>query len=222
MFNWPVYAIASMVAALLFAFHPVFGMMALVPILLSVGASYCVYDNSALRNMDWLKEIAPSPQNILNVTAGYDEVTNKLKSSFANAEISVVDFLPATGVKTASITRASQYFPTSQPVASGTRSNWPRPDNGYELVLLWFAAHEARAAKMRDELFGECNRVVSQNGVIVIVEHLRNGANFCAYGPGARHFFPETEWRRSIHDAQLQIKKEFGITPFVKVFVLCR
>jgi hypothetical protein len=222
MFNWPIYACAFAIAALAFIWQPVFGIVVLIFIFMSLGASFWVYDLSSLRNTDWLRDLVSAPASILNVTAGYDESTAKLSDTFPNAEISIVDFLSALGTRTGSIERASKYFPGTKPVVAKTLSSWPMPELGYELVLLWFAAHEVRAADMRDELFRECKRVVSANGSIVLVEHLRDAANFAAYGPGAMHFMAESEWQRCIAESGLQIKKQFRITPFVKVFVVCR
>jgi hypothetical protein len=52
-------------------------------------------------------------------------------------------------------------------------------------------------------------------GRVVIVEHLRDLANFAAFGPGFVHFHSLATWRRAWESAALRLADEF-----VRVFVL--
>jgi hypothetical protein len=57
---------------------------------------------------------------------------------------------------------------------------------------------------------------------VVVAEHLRNWANFAAFGPGFLHFFSRRTWARCFRQARFVIDLEFSITPFIRVFVLRR
>jgi hypothetical protein len=53
-----------------------------------------------------------------------------------------------------------------------------------------------------------------------VVEHLRDWANFLAFGPGFLHFLAEQAWQQAAAAGGLRIEKRLRVTPFVNVFVL--
>ncbi len=64
--------------------------------------------------------------------------------------------------------------------------------------------------------------MLRDKGQILLVEHLRDWANFIAFGPGFLHFHSEQDWQRSISDSGLRVEQDFRVTPFVRCFVLRR
>ena len=96
------------------------------------------------------------------------------------------------------------------PVATGT----------IEAALLLLSAHELRTDDARVALFDEMRRVLAPGGRVVVAEHLRDGPNFLAFGPGFLHFHSRRTWTRCFTRAGFAVHKEFSITPFVRVFVL--
>ena len=82
------------------------------------------------------------------------------------------------------------------------------------------AVHELRTETERVQWFAEARRVTRAGGRVVVVEHVRDLANVCVFGPGALHFHSVSAWRRSWERAQLRSCDEFRITPWVRVFVL--
>ncbi len=89
-------------------------------------------------------------------------------------------------------------------------------------AFLVFAAHELRRAEARVQLFREVRRVLRIGGEMVLLEHLRDGPNFLAFGPGFLHFFPARAWREEAETAGLRLRLQESLTPFVKVFVFRR
>lgn len=79
---------------------------------------------------------------------------------------------------------------------------------------------ELRSAADRAAWFSEARRCLTRDGRIVLVEHLRDAANFMAFGPGFVHFHSATTWRRARESVGLSCADSFCITAFVRVFVL--
>jgi hypothetical protein len=64
--------------------------------------------------------------------------------------------------------------------------------------------------------------VLADSGRIVLIEHVQDLANFFAYNIGAFHFLKYSDWISCVKEANLRIHNQFKITPFVRVFELCR
>lgn len=235
LFNWPLYVVALLVVVALLAIAllpSVNSVVSKVLILTSVSvllqtfasliASHWVYDLSPLRDWSWLAKSVGFPQRIVLVHAGYDETGGKLAEFFPASEILTVDFYSALERREPSIVRARKYFPSKAVPIANSLSNWPVPSDSIDLVLMAFAAHEVRDHDKRVVLFREIRRVLNDNGHVLLVEHLRDRANFVAYGIGAFHFLPSTDWTKCTEAAGLLMQTQFRITPFVRVFELCR
>jgi len=81
------------------------------------------------------------------------------------------------------------------------------------------AAHEVRDADQRVELFREAARILTENGQVLLAEHLRDWRNFVAFGPGFLHFHSRVEWLRVAREAGLSLEREGPVTPLVHWFV---
>ena len=95
-------------------------------------------------------------------------------------------------------------------------------DRSIDAAVLALSAHELRTHEGRCGLFAEVNRSLARDGRVVVAEHLRDVANFVAFGPGCLHFHSRRAWVRCFTSAGFSICDEFTITPFVRVFVLGR
>ena len=111
-------------------------------------------------------------------------------------------------------------FPATEPFLTGTFDRLPLPDASCDEVFLLFAAHGVRMPERRTLLLRECRRILGEGGRIVLVEHLRDGPNFLAFGPGFLHFHSSRSWRTNIAQAGLAIERIRPLTPFVHCFVL--
>jgi hypothetical protein len=87
-------------------------------------------------------------------------------------------------------------------------------------VFLIFSAHEIRRRDSRARFFEELARVLAAEGSVILMEHLRDTANFLAFGPGFLHFHSRREWLRAAAAGNFRVQQEMSITPFVHVFVM--
>jgi ubiquinone/menaquinone biosynthesis C-methylase UbiE len=85
-----------------------------------------------------------------------------------------------------------------------------------DLVTVIFVAHELRRPASKEAFFRELARVIKPGGRVLLVEHLRDAWNLVAFGPGAFHFFPRSEWLRVANVCGLRPDVEFTRTPFVR------
>jgi SAM-dependent methyltransferase len=236
-FNWPMYAAALVTIAVACAIitqvdpHSLWHALLLVGVALiaiqtifSLVASYWVYDLSPLHHWQWLTEIPKGKvATIVNIHSGYDETTGALNQYFPDAQVATIDLYPALNRREPSIERARRlYAPLSQPLCS-TLTDWPLPDSSIDMTLIAFSAHEVRSRDERVQLFKQVNRLLSpESGRVVLVEHLRDVANTVAYGPGVLHFLSAHEWLECAALSGLQVVKQYRLTPFVGIFILCR
>ena len=233
-FNWPFYAAAAAVVAsaplliprlpaLWWVRLPAYVGFPLVAMWLvtSLLASWIVYDRSRLMEWDWvLQALGFSPKSWISIHAGYDDSSEALRRIFRGAAGRVFDIFSPDEMGEPSIARARRLSP-----AKGERADFrhlPLPNGTIDVATLLLSAHELRSEAARGALFAELRRVLGPAGRVVVAEHLRNGANFLAYGPGFLHFHSRRTWLRCFARHRFDVHQEFSITPFVRVFVLRR
>jgi ubiquinone/menaquinone biosynthesis C-methylase UbiE len=158
----------------------------------------------------------------VNIHAGLDETSHLLLALFPSAEGKVLDIYDPREMTEPSIEQARRVAPAS---ARAVPADWralPLPDNELDTAFLVFVAHELRRHEARVQLFRDLARVLRVGGEVVLVEHLRDWANFLVFGPGFLHFFSKRAWRRAAATAPLEVRTDFSMTPFVHVFLLRR
>ncbi|HVO64351.1 MAG TPA: class I SAM-dependent methyltransferase [Terriglobales bacterium] len=187
----------------------------------SILVSWYVYDWVGVTRWEWMKACLPFvPVRWVNIHAGLDEATGFLKQLFPGTEGIVVDIFDSKKMTEPSIARARRMFPSREPFQIGQAHALPLPNLDTDAVFLLFAAHELRAPDSRTQLLRESGRVLKAGGHVVLVEHLRDFANFIAFGPGFLHFHSANSWLRSLREAGLEVEKQVTITPFVHCFIL--
>ena len=234
-FNWPMYLAAGILLLLgtaivflaplpSFARIPMFAGLGLAGfwLALSLLVSHYVYDRSPLYRGDWLTSTFPdSPSRYANLHVGLDEFSGILRSKFQRAEATTIDFFDPVEMTEPSIRRARREHLADLPASLPADFRaLPFPENEFDAAFLIFAAHELREPASRTRLLQEIRRVLQPDGKLLLVEHLRDFANFLAFGPGFVHFHSRAEWLHVIRDANLAATQEFRCTPFVRVFLL--
>jgi SAM-dependent methyltransferase len=243
--NWPFYAAAGalvVIAPPVVRWLPVagwihmllYGAIGVVAgwLVASLAASWIVYDRSRLMRWDWvLQALGFDPASWINIHAGLDESTPALRAIFKDARFRVFDMFDDREMTEPSIARARVH--SRRELRRGQRPLDETPERvdfrrlpvatgSIEAALLLLSAHELRTDAARIALFTELRRVLGPGGRIVIAEHLRDAANFLAFGPGFLHFHSRRTWTRCFARTRFDIHAEFPITPFVRVFVLRR
>ena len=233
-FNWPKYAwTAAMICVAVVAWPLasvgvraatiVFIAPALFWTVSSLAVSYYVYDRYPLYDFGWLRlALAASPGRWVNIHAGLDETSALIEAQFAGARGEIVDIFDAKTMTEPSIERARQRGGAQRDAVRARYDSLPFQDAQFDAAFLIFAAHELRKHSKRVTLFKEVARVLDAGGELVLMEHLRDGWNFAAFGPGALHFFSQRVWTRAAREAGFELKCEFSRTPFVRVFILRR
>ncbi len=231
-FNWPFFALAGggVVLGLLLApaLPPAFRWLlyagcgaAALSTLVSLGASYLVYDRSRLYHLDWLTHVAVPPGGVVvNINAGFDETSALLHARFSEASLRVFDFYDPMRHTEASIGRARQAYPPFPGTETVLTTALPLADHSADLICVIFTAHEIRDAPERIAFFGELRRALRSGGRVALVEHLRDGPNFLAYNIGFLHFHSRATWARTFAGAGLVLHAEFRPVPLVSVFIL--
>lgn len=238
-FNWPKYAIAliaigAAVAVLASAALPRWLTWVLAAgialsatwTISSLVVSFCVYDCSPLFKWRWIRStLERSPRTLVNVHCGVDESTRALEQLFPAAKRAVLDIFDPAEMRERSIHRARAYAlaTNASPAPRSSFRKLPMDDGSVDLVTLLLAAHEIRRTDSREAFFAEVRRILSPRvGRVIVAEHLRDLANFLAFGPGFMHFHSRRTWLRAAERTGLRVEREFSITPFVRVFVLER
>lgn len=186
--------------------------------LASLAASHWIYDRSGLYDLSWLRPLWPDdPRCIVNLHAGFDETSARLRAIYPRAKLRVLDFFDPERNPEPSIARARAAYPPNPEAVQVGAGDWPLEDGAADAVLVFLAAHEMRRPADRKELFAELRRITSPEGRIVLVEHLRNAANLAAFGPGFLHFLPRRVWTEETRPYLMPVR-EMPLTPFLRVF----
>lgn len=192
----------------------------------SLVASWIVYDRSPLMRWRWIREaLGIAPVSWINVHAGLDESTAALRRLFVGTSSRVFDIFDPVEMTEPSIARARTLALDAPDAFAAERVDFrdlPVQTGTIDVAFLLLSAHELRTDSARGALFAELHRVLVPGGRVLVAEHLRNWANFLAFGPGFLHFHARRTWARSFARSRFAIRSEFSITPFVRVFILRR
>ncbi len=233
-FNWPFYVaamivLAASVGSLIFvSILPIKLICAVVAagaayfIFISLGVSHLIYDCSDLYRWQWLGR-ALSGANIHHAIfchSGFDESSDELRMRLNKVEWLILDHFNETQMTERSIRRARKMFPPTPCTIPSAYHQWPVNAESADVILGLLAIHELRSHQERCAWFSEARRCLRSGGRVVLVEHLRNFANFLAFGPGFLHFHSRKSWQQAWESVAFRLADEFSITPWVRVFIL--
>lgn len=233
-FNWHFYVLMLLILMVLGYYYLVgnnhirpllmlFGIILIVPVLISLVVSYYIYDASAFYSLQWLQIRKPLAQyKMLNINAGFDETSMLLQQKFPNSEIKMLDFYEEEKHTEVSIKRARTLYPNSPETISITTKSLPFENQSIDYIFLIFAAHEIRNHQERIGFFQEMQQVLKNDGQIIVTEHLRNFPNFLAFNIGFFHFMSTKIWKGTFKHSNFHISDKININPFVTTFYLSK
>jgi len=195
----------------------------------SLVVSHWVYDRSSVYRLDWARRlVGESPRSLVNLHSGFDESSERLARIFPGAKLDVLDFYDPVRMTEPSIARARRQQAGEASVWLSTTTqritvtNLPLPEGTVDAAFLIFAAHEVRDANDRQKLFDQLRRSLKPGGRLILLEHLRDAANFAVFGPQFVHFLSRRTWLEHAARSGLIAVETFTITPFVRCFVFER
>jgi len=233
-FNWHYYILSILVLVLVLSFQKhlipdnlflanIFWLAIILPITISLLISYYVYDYSNWLDFKWLERLKIGKnQTILNVNAGFDETSEILRKKFSHAEFIIFDFYDPAKHTEVSIKRARKAYPLASNAIQVKTDQLPLQNGYVDTIFVLFSAHEIRDKAERITFFKELSRILNDKGEIIVLEHLRDWANFLAFNMGFFHFYTKKSWQNIIHSAGLKIEQEIKFTPFVSAFKIVK
>jgi SAM-dependent methyltransferase len=233
LYNWPVYAGTWIFAALLLALSPrlegsatwaawVVALGAVAWSLASLLVSYYIYERSPLAAGQWVPRfLGSSIGGWASVHAGLDAEV-ELDAVMPGACVARLDIFDPRVMTSPSIARARARTPPSKQASPCSPTALALSTGACDAIVVAFTAHEIRDRGAREAFFGELCRSLRPGGKVLLVEHLRDVANFLAFGPGYLHFVARREWLRLASHAGLAVSAETRITPWVMALALER
>jgi SAM-dependent methyltransferase len=233
-FNWPFYLVAALVfvgavVGMFLSRDPwVLALCCAIAagsgyfLFVSLGVSHLIYDRSDLYRWHWLERALGRGKHgrIVFCHAGFDESSDALRDRLADAEWRILEHHDPATMTEASVRRARKSYPPTQGTEAAPFGEWPVGEGWADVVFGILAVHEMRSVGERAKWFAEAKRCLAEGGRIVVLEHVRDAANFLAFGPGFLHFHSVKNWERSWEAEGLRLIDGFRITPFVRVFVI--
>ena len=195
-----------------------FALLLFINILTSIFISFIVYDRSGFYELNWLN--LNGKYNVLNINAGFDEISTIISEKFQKINLTTADFYDPKIHTELSIKKARNKYPPSPLSKKINSTNINFPDNSFDNILLVMSAHEIRDSMERNLFFQELKRIIKPNGVIYLVEHLRNIPNSLVYTFGVFHFHSKRAWLKNFKSADLTVLELFHHTPFLTIFKL--
>ena len=231
-FNWHFYALSGSGLLILFflrnylnePFHllsRILFFLAVTVVLISLIATFYVYDLSDLYKLEWINELKKIEKNVIvNINAGFDETSVLFKNKFKDTEMFVFDFYDPGKHTEISIKRARKAYPPYPNTRQISTAHIPLQNNSVDKVFAVLSVHEIRDENERLEFFKELHRILKPDGQVVITEHLRDTANFLVYNIGFFHFHTKSSWLKTFQSSNFKLVKEIKTTPFISTFIL--
>ena len=196
-------------------------LLSLIAVVVPLLVTYWVYDRSSLYTLQWLPSGTDhSPDRIVNIHAGFDETTALLQKRYPRANVTTFDFYDEQKHTEVSIRRARRAYPNPAGTVRVKSTRLPAPDASTDLICNILATHEIRDDAERIRHLAEQKRLLAPGGKAIVVEHLRDLANFAAYNFGFLHFHSRNTWLQAFRKAGLNLEEERKLTPFLTIFIL--
>jgi Methyltransferase domain len=190
----------------------------------SLTASYLLYDQSDLfRLRRWPRDLVPADtRNALLVHASFDPISRKLEAIFPTMSLIVYNIFGNRHEKDRGVAVSNRVFPPHPDEAKIDPTGLPEADDSQDIIFGVTAIHELLTHERRVQFFKEAQRVLRQDGQLILIEQMRTPLNFLFFNIGAFHFLTPREWRRCISEADLVVTREKKMTPFGDLWIISK
>ncbi|MEG1591070.1 class I SAM-dependent methyltransferase [Chryseobacterium sp.] len=185
-------------------------------------ASYILYDNSDLYELNNLKGIVDwnKTENVVLVHASFDPLSKSLEEKYSNLNLTVCDIFGNRHEQEKGIETSKKIFPPNPKEIKIKPHQLPFEDHSQNVILAITALHEILDHDQRVLFFKEAKRVLKDDGLIVISEQFRDFTNFLFFNIGAFHFLSKKQWKKAISESGLKILENKKITPFANMLIV--
>jgi SAM-dependent methyltransferase len=191
-------------------------------IIASLVASYILYDNSDLYELNNLKGLInwEKTENAILVHASFDPLSQRLEQKYPNLNLTVCDIFENRHEQEKGIETSKRIFPPNPKEIKISPNKLPFEDQSQEVILAVTSLHEILDHDQRVLFFKEAKRILKDGGVVIVSEQFRDLTNFIFFNIGAFHFLSQKQWMKAISDVGLKIVENKKITPFANMLVV--
>lgn len=200
----------------------ILGSLIIINIIASLVASYILYDNSDLYNLDNLKGKInwEKTENAILVHASFDPLSIGLEEKYPNLNLTVCDIYGNRHEHEKGIETSKKTFPPNPEEIKISPDKLPFQDKSQDVILAVTALHEILDHEQRVLFFKEAKRILKDGGVLIISEQFRDLTNFIFFNIGAFHFLSQKQWKTAISEAGLKIVENNKLTPFANMLIV--
>ncbi|MDX6748060.1 class I SAM-dependent methyltransferase [Polaribacter sp. PL03] len=200
----------------------IFSGLILLNIIISILASYLLYDKSDLYKLEKLPEYINLNEikNGIFIHASFDPISSYLEKKYPKMELIVCDIYENRHLDEKMINISKKEFPPNPKEIKINPTKLPFKDNSQEIIFAITSLHEILEHKKRVEFFKEAKRVLKNNGILIISEQMRNGINFMSFNIGAFHFLSKNKWKLAIKESGLKIYETKNINIFAEMIII--
>lgn len=101
---------------------------------------------------------------------------------------------------------------------TGSINLLPLPDKSVTAVILCQVASEFSQKGDRQQLLKEINRILAENGRLLLAEQVRSRMNWILMGPSALALAPDTYWRNLLHQEGFRVRRETNLQGIIHCF----
>lgn len=200
------------------------GTLIIINIIASLTASYILYDNSDLYELNDLNGIInwSRTENAVLIHASFDPLSQRLEGKYPDLNLTVCDIYGNRHEHESGIEVSKKMFPPNPKEIRISPDQLPFENESQDVILAVTALHEILDHEKRILFFKEAKRILKKGGIIIISEQFRDTTNFIFFNIGAFHFLSRKQWMDSISPSGLKIIKNKKITPFADMLVIAK
>lgn len=200
----------------------VFSGLIILNIILSIVASYLLYDRSDLYQLEKLPDYIDldKVRNAVFIHASFDPVSGLLEKKYPQMNLVVCDIFENRHLEDKMIDVSKRVFPPNPNEIKIDPTKLPFADDSQEIIFAITALHEVLEHDKRVAFFREARRVLKGDGILVMSEQMRDGINLLFFSIGAFHFLSKKNWKRAIREGGMEIRETKRVTIFAETLMI--